>query len=434
MRHTSGLTLEQAPPISVPLRFFLSAPLFGLAAAMLLLISGPEILSGRWMPQTMALTHLMTLGFITMIMAGALLQMMPVVIGSPVWRPRLTSFVLHSLLCLGVASLAGGFWFDHAGLMRLALLLLAVALIFFVFVMGLSLVQSRVHSSSASGIRLAVVALAITLVFGLRIGAEHVWQFQSYVAHSWSNIHMLWALVGWVGLLIFSLAYEVIPMFQLTPAYPDWMQRWLIKTMFVVLSLWTGAYLLAMPGWLLTLLGLGMAAVFVCFAITTLYLQKNRRRRRSSVTMAFWRIGMLALLAAVVVWISGQFLPDLAAWSGYGLLLGILYLVGFVVSAISGMLYKIVPFLIWFHLQSRYISQSGLPTVNEIIPEKRAYRQMVVHLSALLLLLAAVIWPQWFVYPAGFLAAVSFLLLAVNLIAACRMYSRTLASLADSLL
>jgi len=434
MRHASGLTLEQAPPISVPLRFFLTAPLFGLAAAMLLIISGPEILSGRWMPQIMALTHLMTLGFITMIMAGALLQMMPVVIGSPVWRPRLTSIVLHALLCLGVIALTGGFWFDHAGLMRLALLLLAVALIFFVVVMGLSLAQSRVRSSSASGIRLAVVALTIALAFGLRIGAEHVWQFQDYVAHSWSNIHMLWALIGWVGLLIFSIAYEVIPMFQLTPAYPDWMQRWLIKTMFVVLSLWTGAYLLAMPGWLLTLFGMGMAAVFVCFAITTLYLQKNRRRRRSSVTMEFWRIGMLALLAAVVVWISGQFLPQLAAWSGYGLLLGILYMVGFVVSAISGMLYKIVPFLIWFHLQSRHISQSGLPTVNEIIPENRARQQMFVHLSALLLLLLAVIWPQWFVYPAGLLTAASFLLLAVNLIRACRMYSRTLASLADSLL
>jgi len=433
MGHASGLTLEQAPPIYVPLRFFLSAPLFGFAAAMLLIISGPDILSGRWMPQTMALTHLMTLGFITMTMTGALLQMMPVVVGSPIWRPRLTSFVVHSLLCTGVAALTGGFWFEHAGLMRLALLVLSIALICLVAVMLLSLAQSKVRSSTASGIGLAVFALAITLAFGLRIGAEHIWQFQTYVAHSWSNMHMLWALIGWVGLMIFSVAYEVIPMFQLTPAYPDWMQRWLIKTMFVVLGLWTGAYLLAMPGGMLTLFGLCMAAVFLCFAITTLYLQKNRRRRRSSVTMEFWRIGMVALLAAVLVWMGGQLLPELAAWSGYGMLLGILYIVGFVVSVISGMLYKIVPFLIWFHLQSRHISQSGLPTVNEIIPEKQARGQMFVHLSALLLLMVAVIWPQWFTYPAGVLFAASFLLLGANLIAACRIYSRTLESLADSL-
>ncbi len=434
MSQTPGLALEQAPPITVPLRFFLSAPVFGVVASAMLVVSGPGILSGRWMPETMALTHLMTLGFITMSMAGALLQMMPVVAGSPIWRPRLTSFVVHSLLCTGVAALAGGFWFDHAGLMRIALLTLSMALIFFVVVMVLSLVQSKVRSSTVSGIRLAVFSLVITLAFGLRIGAEFIWQFQTYVAHFWSNIHMAWGLIGWVGLLIFSIAYEVIPMFQMTPAYPLRMQRWLGNVMFVVLILWAVSYLLIMPGELLTLLGLCIAAMFICFAITTLYLQKNRRRRRSNVTMEFWRIGMVALIAAASVWISGQFLPELAAWSSYDMVLGVLYIVGFAVSVISGMLYKIVPFLIWFHLQSRHISQSGLPTVNEIIPESRARRQMFVHLAALLLLLAAVIWPQWFTYPAGLLSVVSFMLLAVNLTTACRIYRRTLLSLADPLL
>jgi len=434
MKHGPGLALEQAPPISVPLRFFLSAPVFGFAAAMLLIVSGPDALSGRWMPQTMALTHLLTLGFITMAMTGALLQMMPVVVGSPIWRPRLTSSVLHSLLCLGIAALAGGFWLDHAGLMRLALLMLFMALIYVVFILTLSLAQSKVRSPSAAGIRLAVFSLAITLAFGLRIGAEYIWQFQSNVAHSWSNIHMVWALIGWVGLLIISIAYEVIPMFQLTPAYPAVMQRWLSKTIFVALTLWTSAGLLSMPGELLTTLGLCMAAALICFAITTLYLQQHRRRRRSNVTMEFWRIGMVALLAATVVWISGQFLPELAAWSSYEMVLGILYVFGFVVSVISGMLYKIVPFLIWFHLQSRHISQSGLPTVNEIIPENRARLQMFIHLAALLLLLASVIWPQWFTYPAGILSAASFLLLAANLTTACLIYRQTLLSLADPLL
>ena len=37
----------------------------------------------------------------------------------------------------------------------------------------------------------------------------------------------------------------------------------------------------------------------------------------------------------------------------YGMLLGVLMIVGFAMSVINGMLYKIVPFLVWFHLQSR---------------------------------------------------------------------------------
>jgi len=430
MAHAPGLAMEQAPPISVPLRFFLSAPLFGVVAATVLIISGPGILSMRWTPATLALTHLVTLGFITMTMMGALLQMMPVIAGSPTWRPRLASAVIHSLLCLGVAALGGGLWLDHAGLMQFALLMLAMALIFFLATMTLSLVRSRVHSSTVSGMRLAVFSLAITLAFGLGIGAEHIWQFQTHVVHSWTNVHLAWALIGWVGLLILSIAYEVVPMFQLTPPYPVWMQRWLSKAMLAVLILWTGACLVAMPGWILTLLGLCMAAMFICFATTTLYLQYHRRRR-ANITLNFWRIGMFSLLASVFLWISGRFLPVLNSWPHYDLLLGTTYIAGFAVSVINGMLYKIVPFLVWFHLQSRHRHQAGLPTVKEIIPDRRAYHQMLVHLSALLLLSAAVIWPKWLTYPAGVLFATSFLFLAANLINASRTYIQTAASLDD---
>jgi len=431
VRHTSGPALEQAPPISVPFRFFLSLPLFGLTAAVILIAVGPEALFLRWTPVTIALTHLMTLGFVTIAMVGAMLQMMPVVAGSPTWRPRLVSTVVHSLLCLGVVSLVGGFWLDHTGLLWFALSILAVGLIIFIATITLGLMRSRVCSPTVTGMRMAIVSLAITLALGLRIGADHIWQFQPDVIHLWTNAHLAWALIGWVGLLVISVAYEVVPMFQLTPPYPAWMQRWLSKLTIAALILWTGGYLLAMPGWLLTLLGLCIAAALICFAVTTLYLQGHRRRRRSDATMSFWRIGMLSLLASVCLWVSGQFLPALAAWPHYNLLLGITYIVGFAVSVINGMLYKIVPFLVWFHLQSRHIGQTGLPTVKEIIPDRRKHRQMLFHLSALLLLAAAAVWPEWFTHAAGILFALSFLLLAFNLFAAGRIYIQTKASLED---
>jgi len=431
MKHAPGPALEQAPPIFVPLRFFLSAPLFGFMASIVLIATGPDTLLGRWEPVTLALTHLITLGFITMSMMGAMLQMMPVVAGSPTWRPLIVSPVVHSLLCLGVVALAGGFWFDHAGLLWFALFMLAMGLIFFIAVITLSLVRSQVRSSTVSGMRIAVLSLVIALILGLRIGAEHIWQFRTDVVYPWTNVHLAWALIGWAGLLVISVAYEVVPMFQLVPPYPAWMQRWLSKLMIAVLILWAGAYLLAMPGWLLTLLGLSIAVALIYFAATTLYLQSRRRRRRPDVTVDFWRIGMLSLLASTFLWISGQFLPAVAAWPHYDLLLGTTYIAGFVMSVINGMLYKIVPFLVWFHLQSRHIGQTGLPTVKEIIPDRRKRCQMLFHLSALLLLIAAIVWPEWFAYAAGILFAASFLLLTFNLFAASRTYLQTKANLDD---
>jgi hypothetical protein len=51
-----GLSFEQAPPISVPFRFFLTAPLFGMAAGLLLLWQGPAALASRWTSVALALT------------------------------------------------------------------------------------------------------------------------------------------------------------------------------------------------------------------------------------------------------------------------------------------------------------------------------------------------------------------------------------------
>ena len=81
MTPTAGLSLEQAPPFSVPLRFFLTAPWFLVVAALLILWQGPAIFASRWHPATLALTHLLTLGFMAQVMLGALLQMLPVVVG-----------------------------------------------------------------------------------------------------------------------------------------------------------------------------------------------------------------------------------------------------------------------------------------------------------------------------------------------------------------
>ena len=43
----SHLSLDQAPPLSVPVRFFLSAPVFGVMAA-ITLFAFPEAMANRW--------------------------------------------------------------------------------------------------------------------------------------------------------------------------------------------------------------------------------------------------------------------------------------------------------------------------------------------------------------------------------------------------
>lgn len=51
MTPNAGLSLEQAPPFSVPLRFFLTAPWFLVLAALLMLWQGSAILPAAGHPR-----------------------------------------------------------------------------------------------------------------------------------------------------------------------------------------------------------------------------------------------------------------------------------------------------------------------------------------------------------------------------------------------
>ena len=104
----SSLSLEQAPPISVPFLFFLSAPLFLLLAAALVLVSGPQALESRWTPALLALTHLITLGFLSMTMIGALMQQLPVVAGAPMRQQQVVAWLVHIPLLAGTLILVSG--------------------------------------------------------------------------------------------------------------------------------------------------------------------------------------------------------------------------------------------------------------------------------------------------------------------------------------
>lgn len=436
MTTPSGLSLAQAPPISVPLRFFLTAPLFGILAAIVQISAGPGAVT-QWTPTALAITHLLTLGFISMVMIGAMSQMLPVVVGSPLPRPLLISSVVHTLLTLGVLALAFGLLFDHGESVLVAMVLLGVSLSVFIGAAAYSLVLAQANNSTVSGMRVAIAGLAVTVVLGLRVALEHVWQLEPPLPDSWTHAHLAWGFTGWVGILVISVAYEVVPMFQMTPQYPQWMQRWMTKMIFVGLLLWTSVYLLTLIDstmWqvLPRLLSFYLAACLSVFAGITLYLQSQRKRRIPDSTLKFWRLAMVSLLLCTSLWVVGQIWPSFGSWRNFGYLIGMLYIVGFVVSVILGMLYKIVPFLVWLHLQGQNTRRFKLPNMKEIIPEQRIRWQFRLHLVLLPLLAGVAIKPVWFLYPAATLFGFSSLLLFFNIFTALRIYRSVRARLSAS--
>lgn len=162
---------------------------------------------------------------------------------------------------------------------------------------------------------------------------------------------------------------------------------------------------------------------FSLFAVATIWLQLRRERKRVDATLLHWWTAMSCALAAAVGWaLNGQPVP-----------IGILLLFGIGVGLPAGMLFKIVPFLAWFHLHHRQLASGRLevrvPNMLKFLPEKWARVQFAIHLVTLMGLVGAWVTPAFSYFAAAAVAMAAIALGGLILIGGLR-YRRIASALA----
>jgi len=417
------LAYDQAPAISVPLRFLLAAPVLALPAAVLLLYYGPELLATRWSAAALAATHLITLGFIGHSVVGALMQFLPVAAGADIRQLHRAAPWLQVLLTAGTLLLVAAFLLQSAPLLKMAAALVALVVAAVVILTGIALARCTANDATTRAVTLGLAGLAVTITLGCVLATLPNWAAAWGIA-SLTDLHAAWGLAGWVTITVIGVALAVVPMFQITPRYPPAVERWLaplIVATLTVLTLAVTTELNRLPG-LRELLYALIAAALAGFGVVTLNLH-HASRRRADVSVWLWRGGMASLVAVALLAVGALAAPGLAQLPGFDLLIGILMLAGFGMSVINGMMYKIVPFLVWLHLQQANPERHPLPHMGQIIPQRAMRWQAAAHGVAVALLIAALAWPLA-IYGAGLAWAVSQLMLAVNLTRAAWRYAR----------
>ena len=393
------LSYDQSPPIAAPFRFFLTAPVFAILAGALLLWGGPDALASRWTPDVLAVTHLITVGFMLQVMLGALIQILPVVAGANLKQPMRLAAAVHVALNVGALVLGSAFLtFDERWFKGAAIILGAGTMLFLVAAF-LALRGIPATSASIKGLKHALIGLGVAVGIGVALTTSLGWSLGLPLLPL-ADIHLVWGFIGWGLVLLAAVAYVVVPMFQITPAYPASFERWFSLTTLAIVGVWTAVEYFELDAARL-LLGVGVAAVVAAFAVITLRLQRASKRARFDASQHCWRVAMLSALGACGVWLLAMLLPAVGEWSGWTLLCGVLLLFGGFTTVIVGMLYKIVPFLIWLHLQNAGARGVLAPNMKKIIAERAMDRQVRAHFAACALVLAAACWPTWFVYPAG---------------------------------
>lgn len=417
------LAYAMSPSPTLPLAFLLTAPWFGVLAA-LLLAGGERALETRWSAAALGATHLLTLGYLGMAMAGSLLQLVPVVAGVAIPMPRILATVLWLALAAGALLLASALATGNAVLFAPAAALVALAFGILLAVVGRALWQPVPAGARpmVNGMRVALAGLAVTVVLGVLLALTLGGRLTLPLAlPRVADLHAAWGLVGWVAMLVLCVAFQVIPMFQSSRLYPPAMTHWGPRALAAALLLWSAAWLAGVTDGRLA--GIPAVLALTLFTAVTGWLISTRKRKPMDVTTRYWWLSLPCLGASALLYLmppGGQL----------ALATGVLFIGGFAMGAVNGMLYKIVPFLLWYHLQQRERAAKGaIPPLRLILDDGRARRQFWCHCAALATLLAAPWWPHWLTLPAAALLALACLLLACDLLRAaldCRRIGRAL--------
>jgi hypothetical protein len=340
-------------------------------------------------PETLALVHGVTLGWVTMAMAGALYQILPVLVGAPVPGIALGRWV-HAGLTGGAVALAAGLatgspW-ALGGAVPLLGLSLGCALV------QLSLAAWRAPDAAAAGwaIRLALAALAATAAAGLLFAARQAAGDPLGHRTTWIAVHAYWGLAGWIGTLILGVGSALLAMFYLTPRMP---QRVLWVALAAAgLAPFSATLLLPVEAigigrWIPALCAI---AAYGTIAVAWMRMLRTRRRTASDASLWLWRaaLGYGAAACGLLAWQQGAPHPRIL------LSCGIAYLVGFAATMINSMTLKIVPFLLWLHRFSRAAGKMPVPLMGDLLPARHARRQALCMIAAAGLLILAGLIPS----------------------------------------
>ena len=410
----SGLSTDQAPPISAPVRFFLTAPLFGILAGLIIFFSDAATLMNRFSIESIVVTHAITIGFLSFIMLGSMTQMLPVLAGAKMPKVELVTLSSYILLVAGVIGMLLGLSTGNTMLNIVAFIGLGGGFL-------IILTATVISLKTVSNFNATVKGISTSMVFAFLIVFMGLYLLYSYIANDIdathmivANVHSVWAVFGFAVILIIGVTFQVLPMFYVAPKFKKFCKRrvvWLISIgliIWLILSAFYEEY---------TLFGKLWIAMFVWAFATTVWLKLSKRRRPiSDVTVWYWRSASIFLTLGSFLWIFDEYFKH-----EYIVMVAIL-IGGFILSIIIGMLYKIVPFLVWFHLNA--LGYMSIPTINEMINKNVATVQFVLFILSLIGFIFSFYMPSLLQ-----ISAVSFIismvLLEYNVIAPILIYIKT---------
>jgi hypothetical protein len=334
-------------------------------------------------PATLILVHVAAIGWLSLLMCGALFQFLPVLVAQPL-HDNNSPVAALALLVAGLIALVLGFLqldgliAPHAPCLAIGGALLGGGFALAIWNLACTLWEAAKRPLPSRFVAVGLVSLAATaalgIVFTLALGGATTSPAVLRLTPAALPAHVIAGLGGWLTFAAMGVSYRLLAMFMLAPELDRLSTR-------LALYLGAGALALAVVGGIAVVLleaplapvllaagALGLAALAV-YGRDVRYLYKARKRPKIELNSQVAALALASLAAAVVLILALLALGRLSDHLG-----AVVFLVAF--GWLTGLglsqLYKIVAFLTWLECYGPVLGKAQTPRVQDLVVEPAA--------------------------------------------------------------
>lgn len=406
-----GLTTENAPSLAVVKPHFIFGALAFLVLAVLIVLVDTNLLGAYFGNKILAITHLAVLGWGSMIVFGALYQLIPVVFNTSLYSEKL-ALITFWMFAVSIVFMVYSFWIAaFTTLLIYASVLMFISLLLFIINILSTKKRGKTNIQSKFIIG-AVYWLFLTELLGLLIALNFRYNIFTEIHLHYLKIHAHLGLIGWFLLLIIGVSSTLIPMFFVSHQANEKKLNYALYLINAGLILLTLDWLFIKSrffiylNWFLITLGI----IFYLSFIVESY--KKRLKKDLDVGMKYTVIAVLMMAAplflSLLIRINFDFefelLMRITTLYGFSIIFGL------ITTIILGQTYKTLPFIIWLDKYQKYIGKYKTPLPRELYSEKIGYFQLYFYLAAIAAFIVGLIANQLIIVKIG---SYAFLIVAV---------------------
>lgn len=399
-----------SPPIALMKPYFTLSGLFYVLSMFGLFFMNPQTSLNDF--SLIGWVHLYMLGFVMMAIFAAMAQLSPIVIETKHYNVKIFNYLWYFLVT-GLLLMLVGFYIDVTFLLYGGTLVLISMLIY-----ATEFILTLKNAKRKTSITKAMWMSNFFLLLGIVTGLVMAGAFNGIVEISPNeilNIHTFGLLVGFIILLIMGISIILIPMFGSSKRISD------NEFTYSFYTIAFGVIVMMLSPFIYTSILKHLSYTIVSVAILLYFYQlfkmtSSRKRVTHDIWAKHMYVAFSSFIVAFALLVSFIFTQNLLLLK----LAMFIMFIGFFGFVIIGNFYKIIPFLVWFHVYSPLIEERAVPMLHELLPKRALMLQWFYSTSGLVLSSIGLYFNQTTLFQGGVvllsIASLTFFIIIINLL------------------